>query len=81
MMLLVLSASPVLAEEASEATEQVDDATPTAEGTTEAVSDDDTDAANGTNRGSRWNLQRAVRDFVPSEEIEVDKSVDFPINI
>ena len=44
------------------------------------MGDDDSDAAE-TFRSSSWNLQRAVRDFVPSEEIEVDKPVDFPTNI
>lgn len=50
---------------------------------TEANTETDEPAADAsrTNNGSRWNLQRAVRDFVPSEEIEVDKPVDFPTNI
>ena len=80
MMMLVMS-TPAWAEEAPEPTEQADEATPTAEETTEVIPDDDTDDANGGERVSRWNMQRAVRDFVPSEEIEVDKPVDFPTNI
>ncbi|MAV26399.1 MAG: hypothetical protein CMQ05_09795 [Gammaproteobacteria bacterium] len=80
MMMLVMS-TPAWAEEAPEPTEQADEATPTAEETTEVIPDDDTDDANSGDRGSRWNMQRAVRDFVPSEEIEVDKPVDFPTNI
>lgn len=66
---------------AEEAEEPVKEATPSTEDPTPAaIRDDNSDAAEAS-RSSSWNLQRAVRDFVPSEEIEVDKPVDFPTNI
>ena len=75
LLALMLTTTTLHAEEAEE---PVKEATPSTEDPTPAATeDDDSDAS----RSSSWNLKRAVRDFVPSEEIEVDKPVDFPTNI
>ena len=78
LLALMLTTTTLHAEEAEE---PVKEATPSTEDPTpDAMGDEDSDAAEAS-RSSSWNLQRAVRDFVPSEEIEVDKPVDFPTNI